>query len=500
MSNWPIMDKPFILIIGIFYLLMCLGIGFWAMNKNKNTTDFFAANKGVGTWLMVFGTFSAVMSGFGFVGGPGIAYLHGFGAMWITVSLPLGYFICWLAIGRKFKAIANKRTILSVPDILFARFESPLLRVVGGLTVIIGVIGYLASQMTATGWIMVVIFGMDFTTGLIIGLIVVCAYSIAGGVMAGLYTDVVQGIAMVAGAAAIFVLVLVDSGGLSSLWQSLTADDTTAHLATTFGGLNPMWGVSYLLMGIMGCFAQPHVASRFFMMKDHNSLRTSCLYTALGYALCSLLILTIGNFIRARVVHGDLPALASADMASITFLINYAPTFVAGLVLAGLLGAIMSTTDAFLNVGAAAVAHDIGMTLNGGKTINHELAIARVATVVLIVIAAILSVQNPTLVVLLGAFGWAFFTGVFAPVLLFGLNWKRCTRKGAEYGTITGFIVAGGLQASNALGFAPITSGVVNGAVGFLCATIVLIVVSLATSEEEAEKEVPADLKSIIYS
>jgi SSS family transporter len=494
------MDRPLILVIGIFYLLMCLAIGFWAMKKNKNTMDFFAANKGIGIWLMVFGTFSAVMSGFGFVGGPGTAYTHGFGAMWITVSLPMGYFICWLVIGRKFKAIANKRTILSVPDILFARFESPFLRVVGGLAVIVGVIGYLASQMTATGWIMVVMFGWDFTTGLIVGLAVVCAYSIAGGVMAGLYTDVVQGLAMITSAAAIFILILIQSGGMVNLWETLSGDGSTAYLSTTFGSLNPMWGVSYLLMGIMGCLAQPHVASRFFMMKDQKSLRTSCLYTAMGYALCSLLILTIGNFVRAKVIHGDLPSLASTDMASITYIIHYTPTVLAGLVLAGLLGAIMSTTDAFLSVGAAAVAHDIGMTLNKGKTIPHELLWARCATVALIVVAAVLSIQNITLVMLLGAFGWAFFTGVFAPVLLFGLNWKRCTRKGAEYGTLTGFIVAGGLQASNALGWAPITSGVVNGAVGFLCATIVLILVSLSTSEEDAQKEVPADLRSIIYS
>lgn len=496
MNTWPVMNKPLILIIGVAYLIMCIGIGFWAMRKNKSSDDFFAASKGVGSVLLVFGTFSAVMSGFGFVGGPGLSYKVGFGAMWIVMSLPMGYFICWLTVGKKFRQISNVRQILSVPDILYARFESNTLRFIAGLGIFIGALGFLASQMMATGYIMVVVFGLSFNMSLLIGLIIVGGYSIAGGVIAGLYTDVVQGIAMLGGAVAIVIICLTQMGGTVPMWEAVALENPA--FTTTFGALSPMFCLSYMFAGVMGTLAQPHVVSRFFMMKDTKTLRWTAFLTALGYFVASLLILFVGSFIRAKVGLGELPALEVADTASIVFLLNYAPQFLAGIVLAGLLGAIMSTTDAFLSVGSAAVVRDMTQAITG-KPMKRELAGARIVTALLLIVASLIAFKSTAMVTILGVFGWAFFSGVLGPVLVIGLNWKKTSRQGAVAGAAVGFLVTGGLQVTKALGLYAAPHGFVNGTIGFLVGTIVIIVVSLVTNSK-AGKDMPEDIYEIIVS
>jgi len=142
---------------------------------------------------------------------------------------------------------------------------------------------------------------------------------------------------------------------------------------------------------------------------------------------------------RALVLQGVQPELTSADAAASQFLQNYAHPVLAGVVFAGLFAAIMSTADAFLNIGTAAVMHDIPKAL--GKTIKNDLFWARVTTVLITVFAAGFALYSGDLVAILGAFGWGTFAAAIVPSVALGLNWKRATPLAANTAIIASIAV-----------------------------------------------------------
>ena len=153
-----------------------------------------------------------------------------------------------------------------------------------------------------------------------------------------------------------------------------------------------------------------------------------------GYVMAALLWISIGIVMRAAVLDGRVEPLALPDDAASVFLSVFTNPFLAGIVFAGLFAAIMSTSDAFLNIGTAAIIHDIPKAIQG-KSLENELLWARVVTVLLAILAACFALyshfQDATLVAILGAFGWGTFAASIFPVVAIGLNWKGASVAGA---------------------------------------------------------------------
>jgi len=155
-------------------------------------------------------------------------------------------------------------------------------------------------------------------------------------------------------------------------------------------------------------------------------MRWGPLLTGVAYALTSLLWMSIGLSMRTLLLKGRQEPLEEADLAAPMFLLNHAPEWLAGVVFAGLLAAIMSTADSFLNIGAAALVRDIPTALFG-KPAHRELFWTRVATAGLLVASALFALYMQNLVALLGTFGWGTFAAAIVPGVGIGLNWKRAT-------------------------------------------------------------------------
>ncbi|MGD9855262.1 MAG: sodium/proline symporter, partial [Planctomycetaceae bacterium] len=165
-----------------------------------------------------------------------------------------------------------------------------------------------------------------------------------------------------------------------------------------------------------------------------------------GYSLTALLWISIGLAMRALVIQGRHPELTDANAAAPQFLQHYTHPILAGLVFAGLLAAIMSTADSFLNIGAAAVVHDIPRALRG-RSLSHELLWARIATVLIAVLAALFALYSgQKMIGLLGAFGWGTFAAAIVPTVAIGFNWKGATPLAANIAIITSLVVNFGMQ------------------------------------------------------
>jgi Na+/proline symporter len=181
-----------------------------------------------------------------------------------------------------------------------------------------------------------------------------------------------------------------------------------------------------------------------------------------------------------------------ADAAAPTFLLGYVSPALAGLVFAGLFAAIMSTADGFLNIGAAALVHDLPRALRG-RPFARELRTARLATVILAAVAAWIAFASEDLlgidlVGLLGAFGWATFAAALVPVVAIGFNWKRATAFAANASILFSLACNIGLEVASV----EIPHGISGGAISLVLSLILFIAISLLTPARPLDPDIEA--------
>ncbi len=497
MKSWPVMNKPEILVIILIYLVACFVIGIVTGKMNKSSDDFYTGGRKVGIALMIFGTFSASMSGFGFVGGPGMAYNGGFNAMWLCMMQPLMFFVTWVLVGRKFIGIADRRNILSFADLCYARFPYKTTKVIVAIVCIVGSVAYVATNILSLGYVISACFGISMALALTIGCGILLFYSIAGGIMAALYTDVIQGAAMLVGAIIIVGTCFGLGDGMGGIVTAIASEDT--KFIGLFGTSAAMYCLSYQTMCILGNTGLPSVSSRFYMLDDPKKLKWSCFGSGAGYMVTSLLILTLGLFMRAETALGHIEPIENSDTVSIVFLLNYVHPIIAGVVFAALLGAIMSTVDAFLNIGSSAITRDlVPVFRKDGKQLEgkQELLVARIAVCIILAAGLFVALNTKTALALLGATSAGLFMAPLASMVILGLNWKRCTAKGAIAGSLCGLAFAITFEILKALGIFVWATGVQSTCLGMFIAISVTILVSLTSKEGDC----PEDLKIVINS
>ena len=359
---------------------------------------------------------------------------------------------------------------------------------------LLGVLGYLGTQILAMATVLRDVLNnvsfipeVSILTCMVIACAVLVFYCVTGGIVASVYTDLVQGAIMIVAAVFVFFAALsaVD-GGLTSLVTTLVEDDPEA--ISPWGTLGMMGSLSWFVVFVLGSAGQPHVITKFMMNRRVEDARRTLPVSAGGYMLCSLLWLGIGLAMRALVIQGGHPELASPDEAAPQFLQFHASPMLAGVVFAGLFAAIMSTADSFLNLGAAAVVHDIPRALYG-RSLSHELFWARVATVVLAVGSAIFVLYSrQDLVALLGAFGWGTFAAALVPTVAIGFNWKRATATAANVAIVTSLIVNFGIEVFDLA----IPYGITGGFVALLLSTTLFFGISLGSPPPTIDPDIEA--------
>ena len=430
--------RPYIILSCVAaYFVLCIIVGLWAMRRTKSARDFFMAGRDLGIIVTAIAIFSSTMSGFGFVGGPGFVYQMGTSSLWIIISSTLGNTVCFYLLGTKLRIMAEQQDSISLPDVVSARYDSRLAGLLTAVAILLGVIGYLAAQILAMATVLkTLIESLDLPTALPIEVYAAAAttllvfYCVTGGIVASVYTDLVQGLVMMVSGVLVFVVALraVD-GGSTAMSQTMMLDDPAS--IGPWGTKGMLGSLSWYFVFAVGVAGQPHLVTKLMMTRRVRDARSTMPLTILGFLITALLWIGLGLAMRTLVLQGRFPPLDRADAAAPEFLQHYTPPLLAGIVFAGLFAAIMSTSDAFLNIGAAALIHDIPRTALG-RTPQNELLWARVATVVLAIGATLFSLYSgDRLIAVLGAFGWGTFAAALVPTVAIGFNWPRATATAA---------------------------------------------------------------------
>lgn len=490
----PSATRPAIVAVAVVYFAVVAAIGAWATRRTRTGRDFFVAGEGIGLVALALSAMSATLSGFAFIGGPGLVYAIGLGAMFIVLPASVTSSMGAWALAKRMRLLGEVRGLITVPDALRARYRSPAAQGLSGLGILVACIGYMGSQMLALGFVIDAIFGTGLGWGIWIGMGITLAYSVAGGIIAGVYTDVFQGALMALSSVLVFLFVLQSGGGLGGISRTLMEADP--RLLGPWGTLPPLAALSFFFVFGLGSLGQPHVVHKFYMLRDPRKLKWYPLLVTTALIVSMLLYYGVGVAVKALVARGEMPPLAAPDDATPTFLLGFTPVLLAAVVFSGVAAAIMSTVNSFMNIGAAVVTHDVPAAL--GRPVRDELLWGRISTVGLSVAAALIAQFSGQLIAFLGIFGWGLFASTLVPALAIGLNWSGATRAGAVASIATGLGVTAVLgTAVDFLEMAMLPAGVTVSGLSLVASILVFFAVSWATRAGGSE-DIDPDVKLVM--
>lgn len=481
-----------IIAIALIYLAVVIGIGFWAMRRTKSSEDFFIAGKSLGVFVAAVSIFATALSGFLFIGGPGLTYSQGMGALWFTFPTTISFAMAWYILAKRMRLLTEATGAMTVADAVYHRFQSKVASGLAAFATLIGVVVFLGTQVLALGTIIAFIFDISVTAGVVIGMFVVVFYSAAGGILAGTYTSVFQGIIMAIASIVVFIYTIMVGEGLGNITRTIatTVFEDMGTLMPEFVG---PWGLAgpVLAMGwffglSIGILGQPHVVTRFYMIKGVDNLKWGPVISSIPAVLGGLLTFGVGLVMRYLVMEGQIAPLANPDDAILVFLTEFTPPVVAGLVLAGVAAAIMSTCDSFINIASAAVVRDIPFSFGKRFSDEKQLLFGRIAVVAISILTVFVIINmGDQGIALLGAIGWGTFAAALAPVLGLGLNWKRATKEGAILSIISGLFISVVFEVTATLGVFQLPSQIYVGGLAMLVSLVVFIAVSYLTKPKE---------------
>jgi len=486
----PDVTGPTVAGVALGYFVVVAAIGVWAMRRTRDADDFFVAGKGIGLMALSLAAMSATLSGFAFIGGPGLVYSIGLGAMFIILPVSVSNSMGAWVLAKRMRLLGELRGLLTVPDAIGVRYDSRWAQGLAAASILVATVGYVATNFLALGLVIDAVFGTGLTPGIWIGAGIVLAYTVAGGMIAGIYTDVFQGSLMAAASVLVFYFCLDAGGGLAEISRSILAEDP--GFLGPWGKLTPLAALSFFFVFGLGSLGQPQVLHKYYMLKDPRRLKWYPAVVTAALFLAMLLFFGVGVSMKALVAEGVEPALANPDEATPFFLLHHTPLFLAALVFSGVAAAIMSTVNAFVNIGAAALTHDLPVA--AGRSLGDELLWGRIATVAVTVAAALAAQLSGTLVAFLGIFGWGLFASTLVPSLAVGLNWEGATRAGAVSSIAAGLGLTVVFEVLSYFGVYSFPEGVTVAGASLVASILVFLVVSVLTGGGDGE-EIPEDVR-----
>ncbi|MCU0639392.1 MAG: sodium/proline symporter PutP [Candidatus Krumholzibacteria bacterium] len=420
------------------YLAAMLAIGIYAYRRTGTISDYLLGGRKLDSFTAALSAGASDMSGWLLLGLPGYAYAAGYEAGWIALGLFIGTYVNWRFVAARLRIYtAELGDSITLSEYLENRFEdrSRLLRIVTAFFILTFFLFYTSSGLVAGGKLFESVFGLPYIWAVLAGALAVIVYTFLGGFMAVCWTDCVQGLLMS------FALVLVPVVAISS--QGGWGHVTDAMRAVNPSMLNPFAAGGGLLSIIslaawgLGYFGQPHILVRFMAIRSAGDIPRARMIAMWWVFLGMSGALLVGF---AGVGSLETP-LSGADTEKVFILLvqSLLHPVPAGICLAAILAAIMSTADSQLLVASSALTEDFYKPFIRKRASERELVWVGRLTVMLIAAVAFALAMDPGNKVLdLVAFAWAGFGAAFGPTILMSLFWKRMTRAGAFAGIVTG--------------------------------------------------------------
>ena len=465
------------LITFLFYIVAMIFIGLMAYRATSNFSDYILGGRRLGSFVTALSAGASDMSGWLLMGLPGAIFLSGLSESWIAIGLIIGAWINWYLVAGRLRVHTEvQNNALTLPDYFSNRFNDhkKVLRIVSAVVILIFFAIYCASGMVAGARLFESMFDMSYGTALWISAIATISYVFIGGFLAVSWTDTIQAGLMIFALLLTPIVALLSFSDLSQV--AIALDAARPDAINIMGDLSFIAIISLLAWGL-GYFGQPHILVRFMAADSVKSIPNA---RRIGM---TWMILCLGGAVAAGFVgiaffqqHPELASVVNANPETVFMELTkilFNP-WVAGIVLAAILAAVMSTLSCQLLVCSSTLTEDFYKTFIRKNASQRELVWVGRLMVLLIAILAIWLASNPNSKVLgLVAYAWAGFGAAFGPLIILSLFWKRMTLNGAIVGMIVGAVVV--ILWKNFFG----ETGLYEIVPGFILSFLSIVVVSL---------------------
>ncbi len=492
----------------VFYFVTMIFIGLYFFIKSKNVTekDYFLGGRAMGPWVTAMSAQASDMSAWLLMGLPGSILAFGFGQAWIGIGLAIGTAANWILVAKRLRKFSKASgDAITLPQYLSNRFltKSHTVSIICAIVFLVCFTIYVASAFVAGADVFTTLVpNLERTNAMLIFAAIVVVYTFLGGFSAVCWTDFFQGLLMI-GALLIVPIVVgftrnLDTSALATVYTGpngeefeFVANFFNASWKDIISGLG--WGLGY--------FGMPHIIVRFMAIEKPSMVKKSATVAIIWVVLSLAATIVIAYLGRMFVYSNgtDLSAVLLAEGKQSLIFVELArdvfPAFIAGILLAAIIAASMSTADSQLLVAASSFATDLYKPIIRKKATNKEMLwVSRVIVIIIAVVAFFIASSKgkaAQAIMDLVSNAWGIFGAAFGPAVIFSLFWKRFTYKGAVTGIIVGAVVDMlwlWLPVSNGMALTALT-GVYEIIPGFIIGAVAAFIVTLIDKAPSAEVE-----------
>lgn len=509
-----------ILIAMVCYMAVVIGIGiYFAKRSNQSSEDYFLGGRSLGPWVTAMSAEASDMSGWLLMGLPGVAYWCGLSdAAWTSIGLALGTYINWLLVAkrlRRYSAVAGDA--ITLPDFFSNRFheKKKVIMTLSALFILIFFTVYASSCFVTCGKLFSTLFGASYQSMMIAGALFVVIYTFLGGFLAESASDFMQAVVMIFALTVILITGTLAAGGLQAVVDNaknipgfftffgIASPSVDANGIQQVANGAPVFGeagsygfltiISTLSWGL-GYFGMPQVLLRFMAIRKTDELVRARRIATVWVVISLTAAVLIGLMGRAMFpVHETLNTASGAENVFIVLSRHLLPPLLAGLVMAGILAATISSSDSYLLIAASAVSLNIFKgILKKDASDKQVMTMSRIILLLIAVVGVIIAMDENSVIFTIVSFAWAGFGAVFGPIMLFSLFWKRTTQAGAVAGMVTGGVMVFLWK----LALKPLGGvfGIYELFPAFVLSCLVILVVSLLTPAPSAQIQQEFDL------
>jgi len=499
-----------VLIAMVLYISIVIGIGVhYAKRASESSHNYLIGGRSLGPWIVAMGAEASDMSGWLLMGLPGVAYFFGLAdAAWTAIGLGIGTYLNWLFVAgrlRRYSHVAGDA--ITIPDFFSNRFkeEKKVIMTIAALFILVFFTVYAASCFVTVGKLFSTLFGIKYVYMMIAGALFVIFYTFIGGFLAESASDFMQGCVMFFALAVVLLTGISVAGGISAVIDNVNsipgffeffgiASPVMADGVQKVEAGRPLFGEAgaYGLLTVistmswgLGYFGMPQVLLKFMSIRKTGEITLSRRIAVVWVVISLTAAVAIGIIGRA-LYPAALLTQSSAESIFILMSTNFFAPLFAGIVMAGILAATISSSDSYLLIAASAFSKNIYQGIMKKDASDKAVLIAsRITLVIIAVISMIIALDENSVIFKVVSFAWAGFGATFGPIMLFSLFWKRVTRSGAIAGMLTG----GGMVFIWKLLIKPMGGllGIYELFPAFVISCIAIVVVSLLSKEPSKE-------------
>lgn len=438
------MNQAFMYTALAVYFAGLLYLGYTAYKKTSTHEDFMVGGRGLPPWIAALSAGASDMSGWLIMGLPGAIYATGLIEAWIGIGLTVGAYLNWRFVAPRLRAyseVANNS--FTMPSFFENRLKDNwhVIRITASIIILVFFTLYISSGMVAAGVFFEESFNGDYMVGMLLVVVITLIYTFFGGFLGASLTDVAQGIMMMVALGVVPIVGVIAVGGIGETAETVNA---VAHGNLSFLGTNDMAKSAVVLTiasGIawgLGYFGQPHIVVRFMALRSPQEAK-SARRIGMSWMVISLCGAVISGLVGIAYFYSRNEVLPNPETVVLRMAQLLLHPFVAGLVLAAVLAAIMSTFSSQLVVCSSALIEDLYRVIARREVGTKTLVLLGRIAVVLVAVVAFLLAMNPDGSILkLVSFAWAGFGAAFGPITILSLYWRKLTKWGAVAGMVTG--------------------------------------------------------------